>query len=133
LTNTEKLGRVAATLQNRYTATPLLQRKTFNLFLSINLPHFSQQDVIHEKIDVREKLEIFINGQGRLRRYKQEIFLNFSVINATNNMNMSQYQTAKSFCESRNETLPSSNFIVVEKDYKKKNIFWIGKVIIYNL
>ena len=40
---------------------------------------------------------------------------------------MTKYETAKSFCESSNETLPSSKFVVVEEGYKRQNIFWIAE------
>ena len=42
-------------------------------------------------------------------------------------MNMTGYEIAKSLCESANESLPSSSFVVVEKDYKKRNIFWMAE------
>ena len=42
-------------------------------------------------------------------------------------MNMTGYETAKSFCKSNNESLPSSNFVVVEKDYIRRNIFWMAE------
>jgi hypothetical protein len=40
---------------------------------------------------------------------------------------MIKYETAKSFCESSNETLPSSKFVVVEERFKRRNIFWIAE------